>query len=186
MIRILRNLTWLAGGVALAALVHIAAVLLVPALVTNDAWTRLGRFQTGEGLQALPAATARATPIRMADPATVVLVCRYDLDDEGPIRVTGRANVPYWGLSLHNKHGAAYYAINNRALAERPLELRVMTADDVTRFRADLPEDAEQELLIAAPEAQGFVLIRALVPEPSSRPRIEAEMAKLACAPSTT
>jgi uncharacterized membrane protein len=183
MIATLRSLAIVFGGITLAGLIHLTAVLLLPSLASNDPWVRLGRFETAQGFQMLPSATAESAPLRMADPATVILVCRFDLDEDGSIRVTGRANVPYWGLSVHARHGGAFYAINNRAIGDRPLEMRVMTPDDVTRFRADLPDDAEQELLIAAPQAQGFVLIRALVPEPSARARIEAELGNLRCTP---
>lgn len=185
MIYVLRNVTWIVGGLLLAALVHLSVILLVPSLASTDAWTRLGLFEVGTGFQILPAPSPEQSPIRLADPATAIAICRYDLDDTGPIKITGRLQVAYWGLSIHNRQGFVFYAINDRSIGDRPLELRVMSPEDISRFRADLPDAAEQELLIPSAQAQGFVLVRVILPVASARQRVEAELAKLRCGPAT-
>jgi uncharacterized membrane protein len=178
---LVRNAIWIGGALALAALVHIAVILLVPVLMPIDAYTRFGQFEVERGFQALPAATPQAVALRFADPSVVSAICRYDLDQGGVIRITGRPTLAYWAVSLHNRTGLVYYAINNRGAGDRPLDLRVMDRDEITRLRADLPEAAEQSLLIAPPEPQGFALLRALVPTPNARARVEREVAGFTC-----
>ena len=165
----------------LAALTHISAILLVPSLVPVDVWTRFAKLGDVGAFALLATTDGVADLVPRNDPMTIIAICRYDLDDSGPVRISGRLSLPYWGFFAHDRRGMVYYAINNRSFGERPLSLRVMTADDVVRFRADLPEDAEQELLVASPDTRGFVLIRALVPFPSARLRVEAELKQLAC-----
>jgi len=177
----LRRFSTLIGMAVVAGLVHIAVVLSLPHLAPTDAVARLQRFEVGPGFQRITPASAAEMPWRFADPHIVQAFCRFDLEEDGPIRIHGRAALPYWGLSVHNRLGQAVYAINNRAIGDRPLQMRVMTPEDITRFRADLPDDAEQELLIPAPGVQGFVLLRALVPEASSRALVEREIANLRC-----
>ena len=180
---LVRNLALLVIAGLLAILVHLSSVLSVPYLAPIDAWSRLailgevGRFIT------LPSPSSESSIVPRGDPATLVALCRYDLDESGQWKITGRLNIPYWGFSAHDRHGMVFYAINNRSFGDRPLALRIMSPDEVVRFRADLPEDAEQELLVAAPEARGFVLVRMLVTLPSLRARIEAELNQLQCQP---
>jgi uncharacterized membrane protein len=178
-----RRLVLVIGALVLLVLVHFSSILLLPQLAPTDVWTRLGRFETELGLQVLPPPTAEQSAIRLADPATVLALCRYDLDEVDGVLVSGQPNLAYWGLSVHNRTGAGFYAMNNRAAGERPLELRVTTPDEVERLRAEAPEDAEQTLLVAAAEPRGFVLIRALVPEPTSRPLVEQEVRNFSCRP---
>jgi uncharacterized membrane protein len=181
MIASLRHLVLLFATLVLALMVHLASIMLLPHLAPTDTWTRLGRFESGPGFQVLPAVTPDASPLRLSDPATVIAVCRYDLEEDGAILVGGRANVAYWSISLHTRQGAAYYAINDRGLGERPLELRVMPADEVADYRAELPAQAEETLIVPAPQPRGFVVFRALVPYPSARARVEAETRNLSC-----
>lgn len=171
----------LAVALLLAALSHIGAILLFPTLAGTDDWTRLASFGEPGKFVLLPTQPQLSAALPRSDPMMLMALCRYDLDETGSIRVSGSTDLPYWGLSAHNRHGMTYYAINNRGFGTRALSLRVMSQDDVLRFRADLPEDAEQELLVAAPEPRGFVLVRALIPFPSARPRIETELGKLSC-----
>ena len=49
------------------------------------------------------------------------------------------------------------------------------------QFRLEYPEPDEEILTIEAPTGTGFALIRALVAEPSLRPRVEAAVAATAC-----
>lgn len=165
----------------LAALTHVSAILLVPSLTLIDSWTKLAKLGDVGTFALVTTTDGVSDLVPRNDPMTIIAICRYDLDDSGPVRISGRLNLPYWGFFAHDRRGMVYYAINNRAFGERPLSLRVMTGDDVVRFRADLPEDAEQELLVASPDARGFVLIRALVPFPGSRLRVEAELKQLEC-----
>lgn len=185
MTSIFRSGALLIVAVLVAALSHVSAILLMPALVPVDSWSRLGTFgEAGKfALLASSGLPGESSGVPRSDPMTLMALCRYDLDETGPVRISGEMALPYWGFFAHDRRGMVYYAINNRAFGDRPLSLRVMSADDVVRFRADLPEDAEQELLVASPEARGFVIVRALVPQPAARSRIEAELRRLDCQP---
>lgn len=179
-----RNFALLIMSGLLAALSHVSAILLLPSLTPNDSWSRLSVVAEIGKVALLPPAETNPTLIPRSDPMTLVAICRYDLDESGPLKLSAALALPYWGLSAHDRLGMVYYAINNRSFGERALSIRIMNPDEVVRFRADLPEDAEQELLVAAPEQRGFVLVRALIPLPSARARIEAELMQLRCQPS--
>lgn len=162
----------------LAGLAHVSTILLIPTLAPVDDWSRLAPLSPLGKFTLLPAGTPS---IPRSDPMTILALCRYDLDGNGQIEISGTMNLPYWGLSAHNRLGLSYYTINNRTYGEKPLSLRIMSPEDLVRFRADLPEDAEQQLLIASTGARGFVLVRALVLSPSARDRVEGELQKLSC-----
>ena len=177
---------WIGNGIGaaiLAALVHVASVLVLPSLAPESLWTRLETLGVGTtGFSRVPDVADRPEGIAALDPATVTVACRYDLAD-GPVKITGRLDLDYWAIWLHEERGHAYYAINARANGDRALELRIMTDDQLARFRADLPEDAETELLVASPTRRGFVVLRGLVPEPSTRAMVEREISGARCQP---
>lgn len=171
------------GAAFLAMLVHVVTVLIIPIVTPDRLWSRLEALGVGlSGFTRIPDERSSANGIAGLDPATIVMACRYDLSNGG-IRIAGRLDLDYWAIWLHNETGFSYYAINARANGDRALEIRVMTEDQLTRFRADLPDDAETELLVASPTVRGFVTLRALVTEPSARADIERETARTECRP---
>lgn len=172
---------FLVGVAVLAALVHVVTVLAIPGQAPESFWTRLERIGVPiDGFVRLAPEREGEPGVRGLDPATITIACRFDLA-RGAVRVLGRLDVDYWGLWAHTESGFVHYAINSRSNGERRLELRIMTEDQLAVFRADLPEDAEQELLIASPTEKGFVVLRALVPEASARPLVEQELSAVTC-----
>jgi uncharacterized membrane protein len=174
-------LTLIISTLVVAGVTHLATILLIPHTATRDMYQRLGAFAFGDGIHILPAATPQQSPLPLMDPAIVIGVCRYDLTLQGAQQMRGQHPPWYWSITVHDNHGSAFFAINNRSLGERTIDLRVMSADNVQRLRADMPEDAEQDLLIPSPTLQGFILVRALAPTPSARASVEDSLKAINC-----
>lgn len=177
----IRYLTLLVGTLALAGLTHLATILLIPHTASHDMYQRLGRFAVGDGIHLIPASDARNAPLPFADPAIVMAVCRYDLAAGTALRMQGAHPPWYWSATVHDNRGSAYFSINNRALGERGIDMRVMPEEVVQQIRADQPDTSEQELLIPSPTTQGFILVRAMVPYPGARGTVEREVMALNC-----
>ena len=132
----IRWLMWIAGGLVMAGIVHLAAIMVLPRTATKDAYTRLAALGPVNGFAVLPAPTPQASSVPFMDPAFATAVCRYDLG-KGPVKLTVPVSQAYTSVTFYTRYDVAYYAINDRAAGRRSIELDLMT----TKQRQDLPED---------------------------------------------
>ena len=178
----IRWLIWIAGGLVMGGIVHLAAIMVLPRTATKDAYTRLAALGPVNGFAVLPAPTPQASSVPFMDPAFATAVCRYDLG-KGPVKLTVPVSQAYTSVTFYTRYDVAYYAINDRAAGRRSIELDLMT----TKQRQDLPEDEEitaaDRLIVESPSATGLIVARAFSPEPSLLPAATATLAAAQCRP---
>ena len=178
----IRVLLWLLGAVLLGGIVHLATVLLIPVMASQDAFARLSAFAPVNTVVAIPAPTPEKALMPFMDPAFVTSICRYDLS-RGPLKLSVPISQAYTSVSFYTRSDVAYYAINDRAAGRRVIELDLMTAAQ----RADLPENEEitaaDRLIVASPTTTGLIVIRALVPEPGWISAARNALAAAQCRP---
>ena len=63
----------------LGGIVHLATVLLLPRMATQDAYSRLAAIAPVNAVIAVPPPTPEKSVMPFMDPAFAVAVCRYDL-----------------------------------------------------------------------------------------------------------
>ena len=89
----IRLLLWLLGGTLLGGIVHLATVLILPNLASQDAYSRLAPIAPVNAVAPLPMPSAQSAPIPFLYPAFAMAVCRYDLTD-GPIKLSVPVSPP--------------------------------------------------------------------------------------------
>jgi uncharacterized membrane protein len=180
--RMIRWLLWGLGGLLLGGLVHLATVLLLPRVATQNAYSRLLAMSPVNTVAPIPDPTPERAPLPFMDPALAAAVCRYDLSN-GPLKLTAPVTPAYTSVSFYTRFGVAYYAINDRAAGRRVIELDLMTVEQ----RAQLPEDEEvtaaDRLIVESPTDTGLIVLRALAPEPGLMPNVRAALAAARCRP---
>ena len=178
----IRLLLWLLGGSLLGGIVHLATVLVLPSLATQDAYSRLAPITRVNAVTPIPAPSPDSAAMPFMDPAFATSVCRYDLSD-GPLKFTVPVSPAYTSVSFYTRAEVAYYAINDRAAGRRVIELELMT----TEQRNDLPGDEEitaaDRLIVESPTTTGLILIKALAPEAGLLPAARTALAAARCAP---
>ena len=178
----IRLLLWLLGGTLLGGIVHLATVLILPNLASQDAYSRLAPIAPVNAVAPLPLPSAQSAPIPFLDPAFAMAVCRYDLTD-GPIKLSVPVSPAYTSVSFYTRSEVAYYAINDRAAGRRVIELDLMTGEQ----RGDLPGDEEvtaaDRLIVESPTTTGLILIKALVPEAGLLNAARTALAGARCQP---
>ena len=176
----IRWLLWIAGGLMLGGIVHLATIMMLPRTASRDAYARLAPVVPVNGFAVLPAPTPESSILPFMDPAFAVAACRYDLA-KGPVKLTVPVSQAYTSVTFYTRYDVAYYAINDRAAGRRLIELDLMT----TAQRDDLPDDenvtAADRLIIESPTLTGLIVVRALSPEPGLMPMAQASLTGARC-----
>ena len=176
----IRLLFTVIAGVLLGAVVHLVAVLALPRIATQDAYSRLMPITKLNAVTALPLADPGNAPMPFMDPAFAVAICRYDLSS-GPIKLAVPVSQAYTSVSFYTRNEVAYYAINDRSAGRKVIELDLMTEAQ----HAELPEDedvtAADRLIVESPTLTGLIAIRALAPEPGLVPMAQNTIAAAQC-----
>jgi uncharacterized membrane protein len=178
----IRWLIWLASGLLLGGIVHLATILYLPNTATQDAYARISAIAPVNQVVPLPAPTAEKSIVPLMDPAFAAAVCRYDLS-EAPLKLTVPVSPAYTSVTFYTNKNVAYYAINDRAAGRRSIELDLMTAAQ----RAELPDDEEvaaaDRLIVESPTPTGLIVIRALAAEQGIMPAAVASLSSARCQP---
>ena len=178
----IRLALWLLGGVLLGGIVHLATVLWLPELATQDAYSRLLPVVPINAVTAVPPPTPDKSVVPFLDPAFAMAVCRYDLGN-GPLKFSVPVSPAYTSVSFYTRNDVAYYAINDRAAGRRVIELELMT----TAQREELPTNEEitaaDRLIVASPTTTGLIVIRAFAPEPGLMATARAALTAAQCRP---
>ena len=176
----IRMLLWLLGALLLGGIVHLATVLLLPSLASQDAYARVAAIAPVNSVIPVPPPTPEKAVMPFMDPAFAVSVCRYDLAT-GPLKFSVPISPAYTSVSFYTRSDVPYYAINDRAAGRRVIELDLMTAAQ----RAEMPEDLDvtraDRLIVTSPTRTGLIVIRALVPEPGWVAAARAALASAQC-----
>jgi uncharacterized membrane protein len=171
---------WLLGAVLLGAIVHLAAVLLLPSMASQDAYARVSAVAPVNRVAPVPAPTPEKAVMPFMDPAFSVSVCRYDLS-RSPLKFSVPISPAYTSVSFYTRSDVPYYAINDRAAGRRVIELDLMTPAQ----RSELPEDQDitraDRLIVTSPTTTGLIVIRALAPEPAWVPAARSALAAAQC-----
>jgi uncharacterized membrane protein len=173
------------AGLILGGVVHLVAVLSLPRIATQDAYSRLSALTQVNAVTQLPAAEPRNTVLPFMDPAFATAVCRYDLG-KGPIKLTVPVSQSYTSVSFYTRSDVAYYAINDRSAGRKVIELDLMTEAQ----HAEVPEDEEvtaaDRLIIDSPTTTGLIVLKALAAEPGLMAQAQASLAAASCKLQTT
>jgi uncharacterized membrane protein len=177
---VIRLALWLLGGLLLGGIVHLATVLVLPRLATQDAYARILPITPVNTVTPIPPPTPEKAVMPFMDPAFAVSVCRYDLS-RGPLKLSVPISPAYTSVSFYSRSDIAYYAINDRAAGRRVIELDLMTAAQ----REELPSNEEitaaDRLIVTSPTNAGLIVIRALAAEPGLLAAARSALAAARC-----
>jgi uncharacterized membrane protein len=167
-----------ACGLALAGIVHVSAVLGIPWLSEQDAFSRL-RGTLAADQSELVATPDGGTWLPRPDPAATLAACAYNLD-EGPLRVSARTGPLFEALAFHARGGGIFFAITDRAAVRGGLDLVVMTQSQLDEAQAN-EDEPSRDVRIVAPRREGLVIVRVVAPFPSQREEAAAAAKSASC-----
>jgi uncharacterized membrane protein len=179
---VIRFLLWLLGGVLLGGVVHLATVLLLPKMATQDAYSRLAPLTPVNKVVPVPHPSSDQATMPFMDPAFAMAVCRYDLT-QAPLKFTVPISQAYTSVSFYTRADIAYYAINDRAAGRRVIELDLMTPDQHNELPDNEEITAADRLIVESPTNTGLIVIKALAAEPGLLASAQGTLTSAKCQP---
>jgi len=176
----IRTGLWIVAGLVLGGIIHIAVILLLPALSDTAAWDRVTALTPNDGTQVLAAVTPdQPNPLHL-DPELTYAVCRLDLS-KGPGTVVGNLPQAFWSVAVYARNGTVLYSTTNRDSTSTLLDLGLFNPAQ-TRLLAEQKLDiAEGLLIVEAQQDELMVVVRLAPPHPAMRTRYEKALAGLRC-----
>lgn len=176
----IRTALWIAGGMLLGLVIHIAVILVLPLFAVNDAWSRVAALDALNRTLVLPAVAAGAPNPFALDPELAYGLCRIDLA-AAPGVVSGTLPDAFWSVAVFNRSGAVIYSTTNRDGIGQTLDLGIFNPSQTRLLSEQRIQIAEGLLIVEAPSNDVFVLVRLAPPYPALRARYERALGELVC-----
>ncbi|MBW3098649.1 DUF1254 domain-containing protein [Pseudohoeflea sp. DP4N28-3] len=168
-------------GVVGGALLHIIIILALPSWTGSDAFSRV--VALGETQQFFTLANeANVTGLFNDDPHLRSAVCRFDLQ-EAPLRITARGVVALWTLAIYDRHSDEVYSMNDRAAIGDGVDMILGTTAQMLKLRRNMPEALQRSIFVELENPEGFVVLRTIVPDPSSERQARGFLSEARCQP---
>jgi len=164
-------------GLIGAGIVHLAILFMLPGYSVRDAWTQVSTVADYyepvrlEGSNTLPAPE---------DPFLDAVACRFNLED-GMLSVRSQGDVPFWTMAIYDERGLNTFSISDRVSNGSFLDAVVLTPIQMQRLKADETAETDQALFLETNVIEGFVLVRAFVPDETWQPRVSAFLDSVQC-----
>lgn len=170
-----RNWMWLAAVLAVAAVVHVASVMLLPHVIMNRTMGAIAHRTGVNKMAHAPRPTAAARGIVRPSPDLLYSTCVFDVSG-GPVRVhvSGMPDT-YWSVSVFDNETDNFYVINDRQAKSGGVDF-VIAAPGTRADRTKPP-------VVVAPSTRGLVLFRTLIDDDKRLAEIDAGRRHAACEP---
>ncbi|MFS8111531.1 DUF1254 domain-containing protein [Rhizobium jaguaris] len=152
-------------GVLGAALLHVIIILALPHFSDRDAYTRVEDEGDENHFYTLDDKDDDAG-LSNNDPYIRTAVCAFDIGTQ-PIRLTAKGRVPFWSLSVYDAASNEVFSMSDRTSVGGVLDLLIASPIQLTGIRKALPPSLAQSILVEAPRAEGYVVLRTMAPQGS-------------------
>lgn len=167
-------------GIVLGGIIHIASILMIPALGSKDAARKIVR--TSPELSFTKISKGSPLQLAAADPFFEMAVCRFNLDENG-ILVSGERTPIFWSASVYDARGQVLYSLNDRTAIANKLQLLIVSPIQMAAIRQLQPDELETSIVVETSQQDGFVLLRALVRDQGAESEANSFIGSAACEP---
>ncbi len=169
------------AGLILAGIIHIIIVLLIPSLASKDAWSKLVTAGPQWQFTRLNHNNNDGSSLLTAiDPQFQTASCRFSLQDN-PVFIRADGDLPFWSVAVFDRFGDNVYSFNDRTAIDQKLNLLILNSLQMSVLREDPPATVEQSIVVETQITEGFVLVRALQPDPTWATAVNKFFDKAVC-----
>lgn len=167
------------GGLFLAGIVHIVAILQIPKAALKDA--------TGRVLAAAPEHAITLVPpdgsvLPDLDPFFMHAVCPFQ-DADRAVALSGTPSDGFWTLAIVSRAGGMVASFERGAFPQGRIELAVGTTQALERIRIEEAGSGVGRTTVDVPPGPGFVMVRASAADPDERTQVREALIGLTCGP---
>lgn len=168
-------------GLVGAALLHLIIILSIPHYSDRDAYSLASELNATNKFQLLEpgAISARMTN---DDPFMRNAICTFDVS-ENPIRVTGFGLVPFWSIAVYDDASNEVFSMNDRTSVRGQLDVVIANAAELATLRKAQPSELSGSINVESSREQGYVVLRAMMPQPSFKLEAERFLRSANCQP---
>lgn len=169
-------------GIVGAGIVHLAILFMLPGYSIHDAWTRISNVAGHYETVNLRDNNSENLLPTLENPFINASACRFNLED-GILRIRSEGNVPFWTLAIYDQRGLNTFSVSDRISDGAFLDIAVLTPLQMQRLEGETPAEFSQSLFLETDIIEGFVLVRAFVPDETWQPTIQSFLNGLRCEP---
>ena len=176
---------YIALWLVLAGLIHIVAVLALPALAPKNGFARLASLGPVNTMIQVPPAAPGQQPMPMMAPDVRYAFCRFDLAG-GPVRLKAPIADELLLIALYTPDGEKFFSVVGADMKRPDIDLIITTADQsVEEAGVDAPESFDSVIVVNSPVSDGIALIRLPLAGPSRAGYAEQALKGTSCGPYT-
>ena len=165
---------WIAPTVAVAALVHLGTLYLLPRRIEARVLTRMGPPNT---MRFAKRPDEESRGVVRPSPDLLYSACPFDLS-KGPLKITARVpHSTYWSVSAFDDATNNFFVRNDQQIAGDSIEIIAL------RPGMALPplDAAPVRVVLFAPTDKGLFLIRLLINDEKNLPALDALRRQASC-----
>ncbi len=172
----IRWIGWLAFTLALAAVIHWAAIAYAPNLIMWRAMTAIGSKGVN-AIQHTPRATAASRTIVKPSPDLLYSTCVFDLS-RAPLKITTAAPTDtYWSVAFYADNTDNFFVLNDTMAKGQPATIILVGKGQ------NVPPQPEGTTIVAAPGEKGVVLFRTLINDDAREAELDTQRRAANCEP---
>lgn len=165
-------------GLIGAVLVHLAIVLILPRLSSQDLWTQvepISEINVPFRLDTTDTAAAKSI-----DPLFTVAACRFDLAD-GIFAMKASGRVEFWSVAVFDDRGNVLFSGNDRVAATDEIDIAIATRLQTRSIRQDRPAALDGAIITESAREKGLAVVRLYQPNDSWKAVAEEFVAGMGC-----
>lgn len=172
-----RLVIFMVASLALAVVIHVAAVQSLPRVIMGIAISKIGQNGALNAFAHPPLPTSDARGVVRPSPDLAYSVCTLDLS-QGPIHIEVPLTAPYTSVALYAPNTDNYFVRNDRDSGGKSLDVVVVGPGMLKSMT--LPAGTD---VVEAPSNEGLVLVRRVVESEDDFAAIDETRQKSVCAP---
>ena len=172
----IRWAAWILFALALAGLVHWAAVAYAPQIIMSRVMAGMAR-RGANAIVHVERATAASRAVVKPSPDLFYSTCVFDVA-RAPLKVTTAApEGTYWSVAFYAANTDNFFALNDTTAGGKPATVIIVGQGQT------LEPQPEGTLVVSAPTTKGVVLFRTLIDSDPREPELDRLRRDAKCEP---
>lgn len=166
-------------GILGALVLHITVILATPVYSGVDSYARVLDLGADGEFRPLPDHPENGS-LAVSGPFVKEAVCAFSVED-GPIHLTAEGKVPFWSAAVYDTRSNEVFSMSDRTSVRGSLDIVAGSQAQITALKNAAAGNADGSILVTMPGEDGYVVLRAAMPEKSMAAATNAFLDSASC-----